>query len=131
MTILRMDQGPMEKKIYLNLAIVATVTAIITASVTAFLFYDLYNANILNRNINFVTKFLYTLPVITGVLVFILISLYFVAHILTKSIIEPISIATKNIESILSGRDEIKNIEVYEELNPFMETIQTQKKEIE
>ncbi|MBZ2175400.1 HAMP domain-containing histidine kinase [Schnuerera sp. xch1] len=121
----------MEKKIYQNLAIVATVTAIITASVTAFLFYDLYNANILNRNINFVTKFLYTLPVITGVLVFILILLYFVAHILTKSIIEPISIATKNIESILSGRDEIKNIEVYEELNPFMETIQTQKKEIE
>lgn len=45
-------------------------------------------------------------------------------------IIEPIKLTTQNIESILSG-EKVEIPEVYEELKPFIETIELQKKEIE
>ncbi|MCF6463551.1 sensor histidine kinase [Clostridium sp. Cult1] len=120
----------MEKRIYFNLALVATITAIITASVIAFLFYDIYSSNVNQGYVDLTSRFLSILPVTVGVLVFILISLYLVANILTTKIIEPISVATQSIENILSG-EEMEDVEVYEELKPFLKTIQIQKIEIE
>lgn len=116
----------MEKRIYLNLAIVAIVTAIITSFVTVFLFYDLYSEDLHDIT----TKFLSILPAIIGVLIFILIALFIVANFLTIKIIEPIYIVSQSIESIMSGK-EIKNFEVYDELKPFIKTIEKQKSEIE
>ena len=116
----------MEKKIYFSLAVVASVTAIITSFVIVFLFHDLYSYNLHDT----ISKLLSVLPVTIGVLIFILIALFLVAHILTWKILEPISIAAQSIESILSGK-EIENIDVYDELKPFIKTIRNQKIEIE
>lgn len=119
----------MEKKIYFNLAMVATITAILTSGIIAFLFYDIYSTET-KGYIDFSSRILSILPVTVGILVFILISLYIVAHILTNNIIKPISAAIQNIENILSGK-EIEYVEIYDELKPFLQTIQIQKIEIE
>ncbi|NLX61848.1 MAG: HAMP domain-containing histidine kinase [Tissierellia bacterium] len=116
----------MERKIYFSLAMVATATAIITSLVIAFLFYDIYG----NDLENIASKLLSILPATIGVLVFILIGLFLVAHILTLKIIKPISIAAKNIQSIMTGK-KIDDTEVYDELKPFIKTIEKQKEEIE
>lgn len=115
----------MEKKIYYSLAALATTTVIATSIVLVFLFYDFYKPI---QGIGYV--FVSILPAMTGMLVFILISLYLVSSILTSRIIEPLKIATYNIESILSG-EEIKDVKIYEELEPFIKTINIQKREIE
>ena len=120
----------MEKKIYVNLGLVATITAIITSIVLSLLFYDLYSSQIINESIDLKSVFISTLPALVGLLVFILILLYLVSYILTNKIIKPIEIATQSIESILSG-EEVKNIEVYEELEPFINAMEIQKTEIE
>ena len=120
----------MEKKIYYNLAMVSTITAIITSLVLSFLFYDLYNSQIIDGYIDFKSMFLSILPAMVGLLVFILILLYLVSYILTSKIIKPIKITTESIESILSGK-KVEDIEVYEELKPFINTIQIQKIDIE
>lgn len=120
----------MEKKIYYNLAMVSTITAIITSLVLSFLFYDLYNSQIIDGYIDFKSMFLSILPAMVGLLVFILILLYLVSYILTSKIIKPIKITTESIESILSGK-KVEDIEVYEELKPFINTIQIQKMDIE
>ncbi len=62
-----------------------------------------------------------------GILVFILILLYLVSYILTEKITKPINITTQYIESILSGNT-VEDIDVYDELKPFIKTIQIQKK---
>lgn len=120
----------MENKIYYNLAMVSTITAIITSLVLSFLFYDLYNSQIIDGYIDFKSMFLSILPAMVGLLVFILILLYLVSYILTSKIIKPIKITTESIESILSGK-KVEDIEVYEELKPFINTIQIQKMDIE
>lgn len=120
----------MEKRIYYNLAMVATITVIITSLVLVFLFYDLYNSQYIHGYIDLGSMFLSMLPAMVGLLVFILILLYLVSYILTNKIIKPIEMTTKSIESILSGR-EVESIDVYEELRPFIRTIQIQKMEIE
>ncbi len=120
----------MEKRIYFSLAMVATITAIITSSVVAWLFFDIYYSDIGYNNYDITAKILSIIPVTIGILVFILIVLYMVAHILTNKIISPIYIAAENIQSILSG-NEVKHIDVHEELEPFLKTIQNQRVEIE
>ncbi|WMM24691.1 ATP-binding protein [Tissierella sp. MB52-C2] len=156
----------MERKIYYNLAAIATITAIITSIVLVFLFYDFYNPeditdivkidtydydsvpeakdsnsyydlNIDNKVVriskpvqNIKHAFIGILPAMAGVLVLILISLYIVASLLTSKLIEPMKIASRSIESILSG-EEIIDTKTYEELQPFIRTIDIQKKEIE
>ncbi|MDR7857332.1 ATP-binding protein [Tissierella sp.] len=115
----------MEKKIFLSLVIIATVTAIITSVLLVILFYDYYNPT---ESIKVV--FMSILPIITGLIVFILISLSLFSSVLTAKIIEPIKIAIHNIESILT-EEEIKETKIYDELEPFLETIRNQKKEIE
>ena len=57
----------MEKRIYFNLAMVATITAIITSSIIAFLFYDLYNFNINQGYVDLTSRFLSIIPVTIGV----------------------------------------------------------------
>lgn len=159
----------MEKKIYYNLAIVGTITAIVTSIVLVVLFYDFYNQNnfiddldiniytsdsipkvedstsyydiklnnnstlrISRSNYNLFYIFLTILPAIAGILVFLLIGLYLFSSLLTRKIIKPIQITSQNIESILSGK-KIKEseIEIYEELKPFLNTINAQKREIQ
>ena len=120
----------MEKRIYLNLAIVATITGIITASIIVVLFYGLYNSEIIDKSINLKSMFLSTLPAIVGVLVFVLILLYLVSYMLTINIIKPIKTATQSMESILSGED-VEYLDVYDELIPFIRTVQIQKIEME
>ncbi len=51
---------------------------------------------------------------------------------MTSNIIKPISIATQSIENILSDQQiDLDELEVYEELKPFIKTIMIQKMEIE
>ena len=157
----------MERKIYYNLAMIATITAIITSIVLVFLFYDYYNPKELSKNIDVylydidslpketsstsfydikldngkimrISKeiedikyvFIGILPAMAGILVLILIFLYLVSSMLTSKIIKPIEIVSHNIESILSG-EETKNTYIYEELDPFIKTIEFQRNEIE
>ncbi|SHF00571.1 two-component system, OmpR family, phosphate regulon sensor histidine kinase PhoR [Tissierella praeacuta DSM 18095] len=155
----------MERKIYYNLAAIATITAIITSIVLVFLFYEYYNPKDIIDNININTydinnlpqekelsyydlkiddkvvriskpiedikhTFIGILPAMAGLLVFILIFLYIISSILTSKIIKPIEIASYNIESILSGGD-VEDSIVYEELQPFIRTMEIQKKQIE
>lgn len=156
----------MERKIYYNLAAIATITAIITSIVLVFLCYEYYNPKDIMDDIdihiyepnnlpqlkdsysfydlkldNKVIRisrpiqdikhiFIGILPAMAGLLVFILIFLYIISSILTSKIIKPLQIASHNIESILSGEN-TKEAAIYEELQPFIKTIEIQKKEIE
>lgn len=156
----------MEKKIYYNLAAIATITAIITSIVLVFLFYEYYNSKDIRNNMDIhvyesnnlpqekdstsfydlevdnkiirISRpiqdikyvFIGILPALAGILVFILIFLYIISTVLTSKIIKPIEIASSNIESILSG-EEIKDTTIYKELQPFVRTIDIQKREIE
>ncbi len=115
----------MEKKIFLSLVTVATITAIITSILLVFLFYDYYKPAQDIKNV-----FISILPIMIGLIVFILIALYLFSSVLTAKIIEPMKMAVLNIESILTGKD-VKNKIIYEELDPFLETIYKQKKEID
>lgn len=119
----------MEKKIYYTLGTIVTVTALITSIVIVILLNDYYNPRVETvRSIKYM--FLGILPAIVGILVFILLPLYLISSILTNKIIQPIKLATQNIESILSG-ESMYNPEVYEELKPFIQTIELQKEQIE
>ena len=156
----------MDKKIYYNLAAIATITAVITSIVLVFLFYGYYNPKDIRSSIdihvyesnsvppekhsssfydlkvdNKIVRisrpiqdikyvFIGILPAMAGLLVFILIFLYIISSILTSKIIKPIQLASHNIESILSGEN-VKEATIYEELEPFVRTIEIQKKEIE
>jgi two-component system phosphate regulon sensor histidine kinase PhoR len=71
-----------------------------------------------------------TLPATVGIFVIMLVFLYFLSSRLTYNVLKPIHLATQKIESILSG-EEVKDEESYEELEPFIRTIQSQKNEIE
>lgn len=117
----------MERKIYFNLAAISTITAIITSILLVFLFYDFYNVNELSYSLG--NLFLTILPVMIGLIVFILIFLYIISYFLTSKIIKPIEMASQNIESILSGED-VKEGYIYDELKPFIKTIEFQKMEI-
>lgn len=119
----------MEKKIYYTLGTIVTVTALITSIVIVILLNDYYNPRVETvRSIKYM--FLGILPAMVGILVFILLPLYLISSILTDKIIQPIKLATQNIESILSG-ESMYNPEVYEELKPFIQTIELQKEQIE
>ncbi|NLY85740.1 MAG: hypothetical protein GX077_05280 [Tissierellia bacterium] len=119
----------MERRLYYTLAVIASITAVVTSIVLVFLLHDFYSPMVSSiENIKFV--FIGILPAIVGLLVFILLFLYLISSILTAKIIEPIKLTTQNIESILSG-EKVEIPEVYEELKPFIETIELQKKEIE
>ena len=119
----------MERKIYYYLVTLTTILVIIISGVLSFLFYD-FHIRGLDSDLTITTLLLMILPMIIGILIFLYISLYFFSAMLTSKIIEPIQLATQNIESILSGED-IQNEFIYEELNPFIKTIQYQRIEIE
>jgi two-component system phosphate regulon sensor histidine kinase PhoR len=70
------------------------------------------------------------LPATIGILVIALVFLYFLSSRLTYKILEPMHLAAQKIESILSG-EEVSQEVSYEELEPFIRTIKSQKSEIE
>lgn len=119
----------MEKRIYHYLIVLISIIVIITSLVLSLLFIDIYNKGF-DAELNISTLLLMILPAAVGLLVLILVFLYFISSKLTSSILKPIYIATQNIESILSGK-EVQYEDSYEELNPFIKAIQIQKIEIE
>lgn len=119
----------MERKIYHYLVVLISIIVIIVSLALTFLFYDFHIIG-LDENLTISTLLLMIFPVIVGILVFIVVFIYFFSSTLTSRIIKPIKIATQNIESILSG-EEPKDELIYEELNPFIKTIQFQRIEIE
>lgn len=181
----------MERKIYNNLAIITSLTIIITSLILSSLFYDMYkakeienlkniatiitdlnldieNLNIkldddislnlydssflpdktksnlyydLNLNNNTTIRMLkpnkgfnYILisivPLIASIIVFTLIVLYIVSSLITKNIIGPIKIASKNMENILSG-EKVSHKQSYNELDPIIRNMDIYKEEIE
>lgn len=119
----------MERKIYYSLAAISTITIIVTSFVLVLLFFDLYNTESIIgfKNLNF--WLLTILPAMIGLIVFILIFVYILSYYITSKIIDPIKTATENIEGILNG-EEIKEGYIYDELKPFIKTIDIQRKEM-
>jgi two-component system phosphate regulon sensor histidine kinase PhoR len=181
----------LERKIYNNLAIITTLTIIITSIILSSLFDDIYHAkeienlkniatiitdlnlDIENLNIkldddininlydssllpNKIKSNLYydldlnhnttlrilkpnnqlnyvliiMVPIIASIIVFALIALYIISSLLTKNIIGPIKIASKNMESILSG-EKVNHKATYHELDPIIRNMDIYKEEIE
>lgn len=117
----------MEKKIYQYLVILISIIVIATSIILTLLFYDIQHRG---DDFTLESLMLMMLPGIIGVLVLILVFLYFFSSRLTSSILRPMNRATQEIESILSGK-EVDNISSFEEFEPFIRTIQSQKNEIE
>ncbi len=119
----------MERRIYQYLITLTTLVIVITSFILSLIFFDIHNRN-LGSEISLSSFLLMTLPVTIGILVLVLVSLYLISSKLTSKVLEPIHMAADNIESILSG-EEIKSVESYDELMPFLETIKHQKIQIE
>lgn len=99
------------------------------------LYYDLdLNNNttlrILKPNKGFNYILISILPVIASIIVFTLIVLYLVSSLITENIIGPIKIASKNMESILSGK-KINDKQSYNELDPIIRNMDIYKEEIQ
>lgn len=120
----------MERKIYYSLATISTITVILTSVVLGLLFFDVNKTESIINSKNLGFMFLTILPALIGLIVFILIFIYIISYYITSKIIEPIKVATENIEGILSG-EEIKEGYIYDELKPFIKTIDIQRKEME
>lgn len=119
----------MEKRIYYYLITLTSLIVIITALVMTLLFHDFYMRS-LSKQLTFISFMAMFLPAVVGILVILLVFMYIFSSRLTSSILKPLHNATKNIESILSDED-VEYESSYEELEPFIRTIQYQKKEIE
>lgn len=111
----------MEKRIYLNLSITASITAILTSFLVSFFIVG---------SDNYLANFMSILPATVALLVFILIGLNIVSYFLTKNIMKPINELSKDIENFMTDKS-LGYIEIYEELDPLLETIRNQKYEIE
>jgi two-component system phosphate regulon sensor histidine kinase PhoR len=108
-----------KRKIYYNLALIATIATIITSIVLAFISFYFYDLKIIK-----------TLPALIGSIIFILILLYILSYYLASKIIEPMEKAYQSTQNIESG-EELSEENIYEELRPFIKTIAIQKKDIE
>ena len=117
----------MEKKIYHYLIGLISLIVIITSIVLTLLFFDIHNKDIA---LTLPSLLLMILPATIGILVIALVFLYFLSSRLTYKILEPMHLAAQKIESILSG-EEVSQEVSYEELEPFIRTIKSQKSEIE
>jgi two-component system phosphate regulon sensor histidine kinase PhoR len=84
----------------------------------------------MKEELSLLSLFTMILPALIGILVLILVLVYFYSSRLTARILEPIHISTQRIESILSGED-VESYSSYEELEPFVKAIQYQKVEIQ
>lgn len=119
----------MEKRIYYFLIAITFVIVIVTSLIMAVVFYDYY-IQTLNEEITISSLLLIFLPAEVGILVLVIVFIYFFSSKLTSAILQPLHKATLQIEAILSG-EQIKLEASYDELEPFMRTISSQKKEIE
>lgn len=120
----------MEKRIYAYLAVIVSITMLITTGAMTFMVYDLarHSTNLVNLGI--IELLLSFLPAFTGVLVILLVTLYLLSHRLTDRLLAPIKRISSSVESILSGQP-VKDISVYPEIRPFIDTIDRQKKQID
>lgn len=120
----------MGKKIYRSLMYITISTSILTSIVLTIIFYGIYRD--LSDELTFISLFVKILPAVIIVLALVLVFIYFYSSKLTTKILKPVHLATQKIESILSGKSDEEEIKTtYEELRPFMRTIQLQKEEIE
>lgn len=111
----------MERKIYINLSIIAILTAILTSFLLSFFLLE---------STDYLENFISFLPATIGLLVILLILLNIVAYFLTKNIMKPINRISQDIENLMRD-DSIGSQTSYRELDPLLLTIQEQKYEIE
>ena len=116
----------MEKKMYFHFLLVSVISILITATVMVPLFHGVLGSN---QEPSLTSLYIMMVPAIIGILVFVVVFIYFFSSVLTSKIIAPIKAAADNIESILKDR-EVEDEFVYNELKPFINTIKVQKKEI-
>lgn len=69
------------------------------------------------------------LPFIFLIIFLIILLSFFTSSLLTKKILEPVENAVKNIEG-LTGKEELEDLPVYDELLPFMKKVKRQEIEI-
>ncbi len=120
----------MEKRIYVYLAAIMTITMLVTQVVLSFLIKDYYS-NLADPGIVTIWEiFLAMIPAMIGILVFLLVILFVLSSKLTQLILAPIKRATDNIESILSGK-KVQEASIYPEVRPFIQTIDHQKRQID
>lgn len=119
----------MGRRIYQYLVILISIIVITTSLMLSFLFYDIHMKDP-DGGLSLKSILSMTLPATMGILLFILVFLYFLSSKLTSSILKPLGQAAQEIESILTG-NEVENTSNYKELEPFIVTIKKQKEEIE
>lgn len=78
---------------------------------------------------NILSVFMKILPSIFLTLPLILILSFFISSLLTKNILKPIENTTSNMEKIITG-DSFDEVEIYDELIPFIKTVSQQSEEI-
>ena len=120
----------MEKRIYAYLAVIVTITMIVSTLAMTFLIHDILQGPGSLNELSFGEILLSMIPVVTGVLVLLLVTLYLLSHRLTDRLLEPIKRIASSVESILTGNP-VREISVYPEIRPFIDTIDRQKKQID
>ena len=120
----------MENRIYAYLAVIVSITMSITTAVMAFIVYDLARGPGSIENLSFFEVLMSMLPAAVGVLVLLLVTLYLLSHRLADRLMAPIKRIASSVESILSGKP-VKEVLVYPEVRPFVDTIDRQKKQID
>lgn len=120
----------MEKRIYIYLAAIMTITMLVTQVVLSFLIKDYYWSVPNPKTVSIWEIFIAMIPAMIGILVFLLVILFVLSSRLTHMILAPIKRATDNIESILSGK-KVQEASIYPEVRPFIQTIDHQKRQID
>ncbi|MCR3954917.1 MAG: ATP-binding protein [Gudongella sp.] len=120
----------MEKRIYIYLAAIMTITMFVTQFMLSFLIKDYYGSVLNPGDVSIWEIFLAMIPAMIGILVFLLVILFVLSSRLTHMILAPIKRATDNIESILSGK-KVQEASIYPEVRPFIQTIDHQKRQID
>jgi two-component system phosphate regulon sensor histidine kinase PhoR len=119
-----------EKRIYIYLAAIMTITMLVTQIVLSFLIKDYYSGVLDPGKVSIWEIFIAMIPAMIGILVFLLVILFVLSSRLTHMILAPIKRATDNIESILSGK-KVQEASIYPEVRPFIQTIDHQKRQID
>ncbi|WP_409228446.1 sensor histidine kinase [Gudongella sp. SC589] len=120
----------MEKRIYVYLAAIMSITMLVTQVVLSFLIKDYYSGLANPGSVSIWEIFIAMIPAMIGILVFLLVILFVLSSKLTHMILAPIKRATDNIESILSGK-KVQEASIYPEVRPFIQTIDHQKRQID
>lgn len=120
----------MQNRIYAYLAVVVSITMLITTSVIAFIVYDLARGPGTIETLSFGEVFMSMVPAAVGVLVILLVTLYLLSHRLADRLMAPIKRVASSVESILTGKP-VDEISILPEIRPFVDTIDRQKKQVD